>query len=95
MRDGFFRIYMNNVSTAHKIYGAIAQGLFDKYPLNRVMVKAIGSEIVRLYYHKSFAERKICELTPEVLVSLSNMKNGPLEVKELKIWLDGLRKPMV
>ena len=47
MDDEFGEIYARNVPTARKVYGAIAQGLYDQYPGERICVKGNASEVAK------------------------------------------------
>jgi hypothetical protein len=52
MDDEFCEIYARNVPTARKVYGTIAQGLYDQYPGERICVKGNASEASKYSYSK-------------------------------------------
>jgi len=90
MEDSFAEIYNANVTTAHKVYGTIAQGLLDEYPRNRVMVKAVVSESGRSVYRERLPQATNLTLTPQMLATAVDMEANAFVLAAYDRWLSGI-----
>ena len=87
--DEFKKIFKRNVSTAHDIYNAYAQGIYDQYPLTRVCMKGDVSEVAKCYYR--MAESNGREITGQKLTLLSEgMPVHSFATNAFDKWLSNL-----
>ncbi|MGH7380663.1 MAG: hypothetical protein ACREKR_00335 [Candidatus Methylomirabilales bacterium] len=92
MDDEFRRIYKRNVTTAHDLWGDMAQALYDVYPQDRVCVKGNAAEITRVRFRIRNGE----EITARTLARFTtfqfsdDMANNPFVVKSWDNWLSQL-----
>lgn len=83
MTEDFKSIYLGNVSCAHEAWGAIAQGLCQAYPEDRVCLKGNVSEIARNYYGVIRNQ----DINSRLLAYLSGMEHS-FAVNQFSAWLN-------
>lgn len=89
MEEEFARIYKQNVTEAHELYGIMAQGLYFHYPEERVCVKGNAIGIAKCVYQNSpqvviGGERKI---NANTLANLIDAGDSVFAVKACDKWL--------
>jgi hypothetical protein len=94
MSSEFRAVYAGNSDPYHPRVGAIAEGLFNSFPADKVSVSTHGSEIVRgAFYYE--ADRYPRQVTPETLARDVNMLDdgcpNPFAVEQFDQWLQCAR----
>jgi hypothetical protein len=90
MESEFAKLYRSNVTTAHEVYGTIAQGLFNEFPQDRVMVKAVVSEVARCWYRQRVPPAANGTVTPGMLAHALEMEADPFVLAAYDRWLAGI-----
>ncbi len=90
MNRAFAEIYRRNVAGAHEGWGAIARGMYDRYPQERVCIKGNGSGILKCLYRRAWDQECTGELLAD-LGALGPMKNNVMTIDHLDRWLSGAR----
>lgn len=90
MEEDFERIYRENVTTAHDVYGTIAQGLYNRFPPDRVMVKGVVSEVARCWYRQRLPDATNRTLTGRTLAHAVEMEPNTFVLAAYDRWLAGL-----
>lgn len=90
MSESFARIYNSNVTTPHDVYGTIAQGLFSEYPQDRVMVKAVVSEVARCWYRQRVPDATNRTLTSRMLAQAVEMEENAFVLGAYDRWLSSV-----
>ena len=88
MDDGFGGIYRRNVTCAHEAWGAIALGMRNSYPEERVCVKGNCAETTRCYFHGHREPRKI---NAETLAYVTHMTGNRYAIGQFGLWLEDAR----
>jgi hypothetical protein len=88
VNEEFKKIYRRNVSTAHDIYCAYTQAIYDKYPVNMVCMKGDVSEVTKSYFRLPEPNRQ--EITGRDLALLSRMGKLDFATKAFDKWLFNL-----
>jgi len=91
MDSAFRETYHGNVAHAHDVYGTIAQGLFDSFPRDTVMVKAVVSEAARCVYQPKLPDVPNSSLTPLMIAHAVEMQASPFVIAAYADWLAGAR----
>lgn len=89
MDEPFAKIYNRNVTTAHEVYGTIAQGLWNAFPPDRVMVKAVVSEVGRYWYRQPIPEATNTTLSAEMVAKAVEMAPNAFVLTAFDRWLAG------
>jgi hypothetical protein len=93
MNDAFAEIYRNNVTTAHDVYGIIAEALYASFPGDHVMVKGVVSEVTRCWYQQRVPHATNQTLTPAMLAHAVEMDH-PFALAALDGWLQGTNRAL-
>lgn len=88
--DDFLSIFKKNVSGAHQAYGSIAEGLYEKFPQERVCIKGIAIPVAKWHYQRKLTNRKRRSVTPELLAELNDSKGNLFAIKNFDLWLRGI-----
>jgi hypothetical protein len=88
--DSTFRgLFKRNVVMAHDAYGAVALGLFEGCPPDRVCAKGDVAEIAKCYFR--IPKSTGAETTAHDLAKLSEMDPHPFVIKAFEEWLADAR----
>jgi hypothetical protein len=85
MESEFAEIYGTNVTTAHDVYGTIAEGLYHYYPQDRVCVKGNCVEIAK--FRSRQPESDDGTITPETLARVTRYPTHTFTLKAFEKWL--------
>ncbi len=91
MDPDFAEIYRRNVPGAHEGWGAIARGMYDHYPQERVCIKGNGSGILKCLYRRAWDQECTAELLAD-LGDLGSMKSNRMTIEHLDRWLSEARE---
>ncbi|MDD3111679.1 MAG: hypothetical protein PHU26_05225 [Methanofollis liminatans] len=86
MDAGFAEIYRKNVWGAHEGWGAIARGMYDHYPKERVCIKGNGSGMLKCRYRQGWDQACTGELLAD-LADIGPMKNNEMTIEHFDRWL--------
>ena len=89
MDESFAEIYRKNVTTAHEVYGTIAEGLFHALPADRVMVKAVVSEVARRAYLEVLPHATNATLNARLVAEAVEMEPDAFVLSAYDRWLAG------
>lgn len=88
MSNEFREIYERNVPTAHEAFGNINQGLYEKYPQDRVSIKGvISSEVVKTCTLTNIENGRV-----QTLARCLSMRNNSFAARYLEAWLSEARE---
>jgi len=90
MEPWFKRVYMRNVSTAHELYGTMAQALFYEYPRHRVCMKGNGIHVIGVY-EEFRKEVQSGVVDVETLLRMAKIPDHPFARRALSRWKAGPR----
>jgi len=90
MDPEFAEVYKKNVWGAHDGWGAIAQGMYDRYPENRVCIKGNGSGVLKCRYRQGWDKECNGELLAD-LADLGPMKTNRMTIEHFDRWLSEAR----
>lgn len=95
LNNKFVQVYMNNTDIPHlNDWGKIANGMFEKYPSDRIAVKGVCSEIGRCYYPRNKKHRRIN--SSEDLLDLEYQWNNISFIqKRMLEWFDEVKNEKV
>jgi hypothetical protein len=85
----FLGVFKRNVVMAHDAYAAVAQGMFDHAPSDRVCTKGDVAEIVKCHFRIDKANG--APIDSHDLAKLSEMDPHPFVIKAFDDWLAGVR----
>lgn len=85
MEKEFADLYRANVTTAHDVYGTIAEGLYHYYSQDRVCVKGNCVEIAK--FRNRQPESDDGTITPETLARVTRYPTHPFALKAFEKWL--------
>ena len=85
MEKEFADIYRANVTTAHDVYGTIAQGLYYHFPQDRVCVKGNCVEIVKFRNRQPVPDDGT--ITPEKLATGTKYATDSFALRAFESWL--------
>jgi hypothetical protein len=86
MDPAFAGIYRKNVWGAHEGWGAIARGMYDHYPQDRVCIKGNGSGMIKCLYRRAWDQECTAELLAD-LGELGSMKSSEMTIEHFERWL--------
>lgn len=89
MDEEFASIYNKNVTNAHVVYGTIAQGLYNAFPQDRVMVKAVVSEVARCWYRQRVPDAANATVNSRMLAEVVQMQPSTFVLTAFDRWLAG------
>jgi hypothetical protein len=90
MEKEFEAIYTQNVSTAHPVYGVLAQGLYNHYPQTHVCMKGNASAIVKCRELPSFGLSDDRAGIALALAQVSGHNAHPFAVEAFQEWVTGI-----
>lgn len=90
MEDEFRKIYERNVVTAREVYGTIAQGLYNDYPMDKVCVKGNAIPIAMNHFDKYLSKADRENVNSQVLTRFMKMEGNLFAERAYEQWFSGL-----
>ncbi|WP_343044965.1 asparagine synthetase B family protein [Methanofollis tationis] len=86
MDPEFAEIYRKNVWGAHEGWGAIARGMYDHYPQERVCIKGNGSGMLKCRYRQGWDQACTGELLAD-LADIGPMNSNRMTIEHFERWI--------